>query len=63
MPCNKHKTIFSTRKAAKKAAKFHNRNHSDKAKMNDVYYCAECFGFHLTSMTKFASKKLKEKNG
>ena len=55
------KKSFRTRQLAKNRMKELNKTaHSDK-KLNAVYYCEECQGYHFTSMEKERSREYTRK--
>ena len=57
MPCGKGKNKYDSRKEAKQAMNRRNRQiQRGGIYIMNVYYCDECDGWHLTSMT---SKKYK----
>ena len=53
------KVRYNNRQEAKKARKQINR--IDVFDLQDVYYCDECQGYHLTTMNKTDSRNLNRK--
>jgi len=51
------KVYYNTRKMAKGVLKLLNKHHHHEARR--VYYCKDCFGYHITSQTKEVTLALK----
>lgn len=52
------KIRFETRKDAKKYIKRINKIGEIEKRLTNVYFCAECNGFHTTSKSKRKSRKM-----
>lgn len=58
MTCGK--VTYTSRRQAKEAMKKMNHTNICQKKLTDVYFCDECQHWHLTSMGKRQSRRLKK---